>query len=61
MHTMQLVAYLRFVVKWPANASMMLLSMHNAITLDNLINSVYDSILDDFNQLVSKDDDSKKS
>ena len=45
MHVMQLMAYLRMVVDWPANANMMLVSMHNAITLENIINSFYDSVI----------------
>jgi len=59
MHTMQLVAYLRLVAQWPANSQMMLQSMHNAITLENLINTYYDSILDDFNALVNEAEDEK--
>ena len=49
MHVMQLMAYLRLVVDWPANANMMLNSMHNAITLENIINSFYDSIIGGLN------------
>ena len=57
MHTLQLVAYLRFVVVWPANAGVMLKSLHNAITLENLVNSIYDSIVLDFNKLVNETND----
>ena len=41
MHVMQVMAYLRLLVDWPANSAMMLQSMHNAITLENIINDVY--------------------
>ena len=56
MHVMQVMTYLRLLVPWPANSQMMLQSLHNAITLENVINSVYDSLLIDLNQLVSADD-----
>ena len=42
MHVMQVITYYRIMVEWPANANMMLLSMHNAITLENLINDFND-------------------
>ena len=45
MHVMQVMAFLRLLVDMPANSNMMLQSMHNAITLENVMNSVYDSIL----------------
>ena len=48
MHVMQVMAYLRLAVEQPANSNMMLQSMHNAITLENIINSFYDTFLDDF-------------
>ena len=48
MHVMQVMAYLRLLVEMPANSNVILLSMHNAITLENLINSLYDSLLPDF-------------
>ena len=48
MHVMQVLAFLRLVIDMPANSNMLLLSMHNAITLENLFSSVYDSILPDF-------------
>ena len=53
MHVMQVMAYLRLLVEMPANSNIILLSMHNAITLENIINSFYDSIFSDF-----KDDSS---
>ena len=40
MHVMQVIAYLRLVVSWPANSHMILKSMHNAITLDNIFNEI---------------------
>ena len=40
MHVMQVMAYLRLVVAWPANSHMMLKSMHNAITLENIFNEI---------------------
>ena len=57
MHTMQLMAYLRLMTNWPANSALMLESMYNAITLDDLVNSVYDSVLDPFKSLVDSDDE----
>ena len=48
MHTMQLVAYIGMLVNWPANSSMMFKSIHNAITLENLINPIFEAIIDDF-------------
>ena len=48
MHVMQVIAYLRLLVNWPANTSMMLQSMHNALTLENLINDLYDNFFDAF-------------
>ena len=47
MHVMQVIAYLRLLVSWPANSNMMLESMHNAITLENIINDVYNAAIDD--------------
>lgn len=41
-----MLAYLRLIVSWPANTQMMLQSAHNAVTLENLINPVYDSIME---------------
>ena len=61
MHTMQLVAFLRLLVTWPANFAVMLQSMHNAVTLENLINSLYDSLLGNFTNFVEKEDDKQKS
>ena len=43
MHIMQLMAYLRLLVEWPANSEMMLKSMHNAITLENIFNAIFGS------------------
>ena len=57
MHVMQLMAYLRLVVDWPANANMMLNSMHNAITLENIINSFYDSIMGGLSEEFGSDDE----
>ena len=42
MHAMQVLAYLRMIANWPANAYMMLESMNNAATLENYINVAYD-------------------
>ena len=50
MHVMQVMAYLRLLVEMPANSNIILLSMHNAITLENIINSFYDSIFSDFKE-----------
>ena len=51
------MAYLRLVVDWPANANMMLLSMHNAITLENIINGLYDSIIGGLSEEFGDDDE----
>ena len=59
MHTMQVISYLGLLVNWPANTSMMLQSMHNAITLDNLINPIYDAAIDDFEWIEQSNDDSE--
>jgi len=48
MHVMQVMAYLRLLVDWPANSQMMLQSMHNAITLENIINDFYTSFQTQF-------------
>ena len=48
MHVMQVIAYLRLLVQWPANTNMMLQSMHNALTLENIINNLYDKFFDAF-------------
>ena len=55
MHVMQVMAYLRLVVSWSANTQMMLASMHNAITLENIVNDLYDSYLTDFLETDEKD------
>ena len=55
MHVMQVMAYLRLLVEMPANSNIILLSMHNAITLENIINSFYDSIFSDFKDDSSSD------
>ena len=57
MHVMQVMAYLRLLVDWPANANMMLLSMHNAITLENIINDLYDSIWGGLSEEFGEDDE----
>ena len=41
MHVMQVIAYLRYVVVWPAHTNTMLESMHNAITLENVFNGFF--------------------
>ena len=48
MNVMQVMAYLRLVVDWPANSHMILDSMHNAITLENILKEVKDSYFTDF-------------
>ena len=50
MHVMQVIAYLRLLVLWPANGHMILQSIHNSITLENLINGVYASFNPDFEE-----------
>ena len=47
MHVMQVMAYLRLLTSHPANSEMMLKSMHNAITLEHLIDEVYTNYLKD--------------
>ena len=48
MHVMQVMAFLRLLVDMPANSNMMLQSMHNAITLEEVMNSVYESVVPEF-------------
>ena len=48
MHVMQVMAFLRLLIDMPANSNMMLQSMHNAITLDNVMNSLYESVMPEF-------------
>ena len=48
MHVMQVIAYLRLAVNWPANTSMMQQSIHNALTLENLIKYFTDKFKDEF-------------
>ena len=48
MHVMQVIAYLRLAVNWPANTSMMQNSIHNALTLENLIKYFTDKFKDEF-------------
>ena len=48
MNVMQVMAYLRLLVDWPANSHMILDSMHNAITLENILKEVKDSYFSDF-------------
>ena len=43
MHVMQVLAYFRLLIHWPANSNIMLQSIQNAITLDNLLNGIYNS------------------
>jgi len=52
------MAYLRLVVDWPANSQMMLQSMHNAITLENIIKEVKTSFTERF--AISQDNDEKQ-
>ena len=49
MHVMQVITYLRFHVEWPANAHSMLTSMWEAITLEELMNELYDKYFIDIN------------
>ena len=51
------MAYLRLLTVWPANANMMLHSMHNAITLDNVTNSLYNSFFRNFVNDFNNEDD----
>ena len=46
MHVMQVLAYFRLLVNWPANTKMILQSIHNAVTLENIINGIYKSVFD---------------
>ena len=57
MNVMQVVAYLRLLVDWSANANMMLQSMHNATTLENLIDAAYDNFKADFNDSFQRTDE----
>jgi len=50
MHVMQLLAYLRLIIVMPANSQIMLLSVHNAVTLENVLKELYESILPDYFQ-----------
>ena len=50
MHAMQVMAYLKMLVDWPANADMMLESVHGAITLE--------SVIPDFDSLLFGEDES---
>lgn len=56
MHVMQVLAYFRLMINWPANSHMMLQSMHNAITLDNLLNGLYDGFFDDIQESIEIED-----
>ena len=51
------MAYLRLLVVMPANSNIIMLSLHNAITLENIINNFYDTLMPEFQQ----DDDPKDS
>ena len=45
MHVMQVLAYMRlYITTWPANTAMMLQSVHNAITLENVLDGLYDGL-----------------
>ena len=52
MHVMQVLVYLDMLIRWPLNAEMMLESVHEAITLDN--------ILPDYESILFGEDDSEK-
>ena len=55
------MAYLRLVVDWPANANMLLQSMYNAITLENVINDLYGSFMRNFGDQVFEEEQEKQS
>ena len=44
MHVMQVLAYLKMLIDWPTNAEMVLTSVYDAITLENIIPD-YDSYI----------------
>ena len=48
IHFMQIIAYMRLLINWPANARMILQSMHYATTLENLINEAYETLFAQF-------------
>ena len=60
MHVMQVLAYLRLLVEWPANANMLLQSMYNAITLENVINDLYTNVLESLNNNVFVEEQSEE-
>ena len=60
MHVMQVLAYLRLLVEWPANANMLLQSMYNAITLENVINDLYTNVLESLNDNVFVEEQSEE-
>ena len=41
MHVMQVIVFTLYVVKWPANAELLIESMREAITLEDLLDSLY--------------------
>lgn len=51
MHVMQLLAYMSLVVSWSANCQMMLKSVYNAVTLENIVQGIHTSYLDDYTEL----------
>lgn len=61
MHVMQVLAYFRLIANWPANTQMMLMSVHNAVTLENIINGVYDSIIDEEEDEDDEDEDDEET
>ena len=47
MNIMQVIVFTLYVVKWPANAELVIEAMLEAITLENLLGSIYAEILPD--------------
>ena len=60
MHVMQVMAYMRLLVEWPANANMLLQSMYNAITLENVINDLYRNFIESLNDNVFVEEQSEE-
>lgn len=47
MHVMQVIVFTSHIVEWPANTLLLLESMHEAITLEELLGSIEDAIFSD--------------
>ena len=45
MHVMQVIVFTLYVVKWPANAELLIEAMREAITLEDLLDSLYAYVL----------------